>query len=216
MISMPKTVAIATIAVSVLATCLATSTAAGAELDDTRLAQAPEVLVIDADSAETSSKKPGEVFYPTGALSANTIVVMPEVYEQYGLTADDMAGVDTQAELMGALSAARASCGGVATGAYGVWSAPSVSPVSVAGNPNYKQDYTWWVQDGTNQSAGVQGLGYYRGYNGSQLGTWSKWYGVGVGTSGSALVPWGNVWSIPQLRAKSTITVHIAQVSWEC
>lgn len=72
--------------------------------------------------------------------------------------------------------------------------------------------YNFNVTFGSNQSAGGQGLGYYQGYNGSEFGVWSKWYGLGIATSGSnggATVPWGEVLAVAKFKARSN-TIHAA------
>lgn len=69
-----------------------------------------------------------------------------------------------------------------------------------------KVSYVFNVTQATNQKAAGQGLGYYTGYNGSQLGTWAKWYGLGIASDGSAgggTVPWGSVVATAQFKAKS-------------
>lgn len=49
-----------------------------------------------------------------------------------------------------------------------------------------------------------QGLGYYKGYNGSDFGLWSKYYLINSGTSGTNSVPWGNVSGKPSALIKNT------------
>lgn len=54
-----------------------------------------------------------------------------------------------------------------------------------------------------------QGLGFYRGYYGSQFGVWEKWYYVGntgFAETGAA-VPWGNVAATKKFKAICTITL---------
>ncbi len=78
--------------------------------------------------------------------------------------------------------------------------------------------YWFSVQDGTQQWACSQGLGYYRGYNGSDFGVWSKWYQTGCAKGGpkstSTSVPWGYVWAIPKMRFQSQHYAALATGRW--
>ncbi len=209
-------------AIGSVAGALAFPGSAAAETDDLPVAdqsESPAVVVAPPATVAEEASQDAAVFYATGPIGDNTLVVMPEIYEAVGLTFEDVRGLDTVAEISAAIAASAgeallSSCGGVVTGVYGSWSSASTSQCSVAGSPNYRLPYAWNVQPNTNQSAAVQGRGYYVGYNGSEMGVWSQWYGVGVGASGYATVPWGNVWSYPKARARSMIPVHIAQVYW--
>lgn len=175
----------------------------------------PDTKVFIVDS-RTAVELQDAVFYPTGDLDRDTLIVMPELYRAAGLTYADVARVATYGEMEGALAAgnSRMSCGGSTTGVYGSWSAPVESNCHVAGHNGYTEYYSWAVPFGTNQDGCGQGKGYYQGYNGSTFGVWMTYYGLGCGTSGGATVPWGNVWAYPAVKAQSTIVVHVATLNW--
>lgn len=180
----------------------------------------PEVVFVAPASSVNAKTSDGATFYPTGTIGENTLVVMPEIYQAAGLTYKDVAQIHTRAGFEKAMSTntsgSRASCGGVVTGVYGVWSTPLASPCPQMGNDwGFHVYYSWSVAAGTNQDASVMGLGFYRGYYGSQFGVWKQYYGLGVGGDGEASVPWGLTAAYPTVKAQSTIIAHIAQVTFE-
>jgi hypothetical protein len=186
------------------------------------VAKNPEVVFVapasssTATSFSTARSSDGATFYPTGPIGTDTLVVMPDIYEAAGLTYKDVAQIHTLVGMKEALSANSATtCGATVTGIYGTWSSPVSSSCSVWGTDwSVHVYYSWNVATGTYQSAAAMGLGFYQGYNGSQFGVWSQYYGLGVGASGGASVPWGNVASHPKVKAQSMIISSIAQVTF--
>lgn len=176
-------------------------------------------VFVVAPSKATEASRDSAVFFPTGQIGDDTLVVMPDFYESLGLTYADVSQANSRAELARVLDsanigAAKITCGGQVVGIYGTWSRAVASSCATFGSPNYYQHYTWWVQANTNQNAAAQGPGYYKGYSGTTMGVWQKWYGLGVGKSGAASVPWGNVLANAKVRVQSTIAVHVANVTW--
>lgn len=71
-------------------------------------------------------------------------------------------------------------------------------------NDETRTNYTFDVFSDGETNFG-QGLGYYRGYNGSTIGIQQAWYGLGYAAKthhGGASVPWGDVAASTQFRAK--------------
>jgi hypothetical protein len=181
------------------------------------------VLVLDPDSAvEVVSRgktiDDGSVFYPTGDISPDTVLIAPDYLEEIGLEYDDVKHVDTLSDFQSEVAiAAKIACGqwsnfGAAPG--GAWS-QNYTGCAIFGSPNLTVSYQWALTAGTNQSACAQGRGWYRGYNGSTMGVWSKFYTVGCGgSSGGGTVPWGNVAASKQFKARSMIIVHAATGQW--
>lgn len=69
--------------------------------------------------------------------------------------------------------------------------------------------YPFSTAAGFAQGAAGSGLGFYRGYNGSEFGAWSRYYGLGATTSVgiSKAIPWGNVAATKKFRAQCANTV---------
>lgn len=146
----------------------------------------------------------GATFYPTGPIADDTLVVIADEDGSLpnGLTestlqeavAASRAGTATQMTVNDNETALRAS--------EFAWSATSASfsrpfnGSSLIGlNDSVRAGYYFYTAIGFAQNAAGNGLGFYRGYNGSQFGTWEKFYGVGNAgsTGGGGSVPWGNV-----------------------
>jgi hypothetical protein len=169
----------------------------------------------------TSSKASGDAtFYPTGPISDDTLVVIPNADGSLpgGVTehqiqsavaqkrAGPLAGMDTL-ELSGSDAVARDVT------EYS-WSATSAgfSDLYTGGSAIGVDDsaqvvYTFSTAEGYDQTAAGNGLGYYRGYNGSEFGTRAKYYGVGNADSsgnGGVAVPWGNVAAVKKFQAQCT------------
>lgn len=169
-------------------------------------------------------------FYPTGPIRDDTLVVITDSSGALpnGLTtkaldalvaqkrAGQLSGntteitADSQAS-PGALRSAPVA----AAATYYAWSSSSsgwsqgFQGGSLIGwNDSAQASYYFYTAAGYNQRASGNGLGYYRGYNGSQFGTWSKYYYVGIASStgAGASVPWGNVAAVKKFRALCTQT----------
>ena len=63
--------------------------------------------------------------------------------------------------------------------------------------------YSFYTAAGYAESAAGQGKGHYTGYNGSEFGLWTTYYGLGTaGTGGTShSVPWGNVADVAGFEA---------------
>ncbi len=190
------------------------------------------VIVYPQDALQSAQG----TFFPTGDIDEDTVVVIAESDGSLpgGITERQLA------EMIAARSAATAERLGL--GVTGAWSreasngGPTVTP---SGAHSYTAGYTWtgpfsgsniwgWddtakvgytfnVTEGSNQKAGGQGLGHYRGYNGSEFGVWQNWYGLGVASSnsnGGATVPWGSVLATAKFKAISLAKPHIATGSF--
>lgn len=205
--------------------------AEAAELAPSNL-ELPGLVVVNPDLAQPGVN--GSIFYPTGEISADTRVVVPDDQGLFlgNLTFNEVKASATTKSADGVLALmkdmqARNASSVVITpfAAQMVWSAapnswgPIITHTSgmIGTSDNATVRYGYSVQEGTNQSGYAQGLGYYRGYNGSQFGTWSAWYSLGYSTSnspGGATVPWGNTMGVPKFQGKSTSLVHMANGRW--
>ncbi len=88
------------------------------------------------------------------------------------------------------------SCGGSGVAPWGYWGPTALANCGVFGYPGFKRGYAWSTPWWSSASMCVQG----RGYNSSQKATW---YGLGCGSSGDGMVPWGNVLATPAARGES-------------
>jgi|GEM_PF-3098371 len=194
-------------------------------------AEQPTFVTVDPNDGVMTSQG---VFYPTGALDDSTTVVilddkgnLPAGLTQAGLerllasrstgALSARAGVNSSAaiELTPALVAefngtakplvALAGNQIAYSARMGAWS--MYTGKTIWGyDDTARVSYGFDVQDNTAQIVQGQGLGYYQGYNGSQMGLWSSWYAIGVAASGDsreASIPWGNVIGTAQFQAKS-------------
>ncbi|MEW2502384.1 hypothetical protein AB0878_18060 [Amycolatopsis sp. NPDC047767] len=84
-----------------------------------------------------------------------------------------------------------------ASGIIGKWGPVSKSNCAIFGRPGLRAGYGWNVQEGTNQSACVQGWGFDAKH------PKGGWFSLGCGKSGKMTVPWGNMAANPQVRVKS-------------
>jgi len=179
----------------------------------------------------TQAVKDGNsVFYPTGPVSDDTLVVIPN--------ADgSLPGGMTMASLQAAVSQIQAAAANVGSDAAvplhsdgSLGAAPQTKVPATAADGTY---YSWaatsagwsgsyeggavigtsWTaealynfntQDGFNEAASGMGIGHYRGYDGSTFGTWTTWYDVGTADNGDAgsWVPWGYVAAPEQFEAE--------------
>lgn len=218
-----------------LATVLVLTTAGlSAATTDAMLTEQSIVVAGPAIVGGTDARMPGSgtdaVFYPTGEISDDTLVVIPndDGTLPFGLTraqvttlaalspaARDAALADViPAEAVGTSSLAPAAINpGHSYTATAAWSSAWSGNNIWGYDESAKVSYVFSVTQGTNQQAAGLGLGYYRGYNGSQMGVWSSWYGLGIASSnsnGGATVPWGSVLATAKFKAMSTIPLHLA------
>lgn len=166
-------------------------------------------------SAANAEVTPQGIFYPTGVISPNTVVVIKnsdgtlpngltpsKLRSMYG---EEVRGDTVRApELEQSAQIAASKYTYLATGASN-WSQAYAGPNIIGADAGVKVKYTFSVASGTAQTNAGQGLGYYRGYNGSDFGTWSKWYNLGIADSDggkTTAVPWGNVAAQTKFRAK--------------
>lgn len=145
----------------------------------------------------------GATFYPTGEIADSTLVVI----------ANDDGSLPA-----GVSDSIAARSGGTVAPRYTLWPWSSTSAGysgaytggSLIGlNDSTTATYTFNTSQGFNERASGQGLGFYRGYYGSQFGVWEKWYYVGntgFAETGAA-VPWGNVAATKKFKAICTITL---------
>ena len=159
-------------------------------------------------------------FYPTGPISDDTLVVIKDSDGNLpgGLTTSDLQTL-VQQKRAGTLTTSAdetTAPSSVVTPltTYYSWSATSFQwSGSYAGGSLIGWDdsatatYYFRTKDATSETAAGDGIGYYRGYNGSTFGTWSSWYALGnAGTSGhtKAGIPWGNVAAVKKFEALCT------------
>jgi len=158
------------------------------------------------------------VFYPTGKIAADTVVVIPQADGSLpnGMTTAKLERLYGPRHSLpvsarsGEVSPRSVSTAAASNYAYlassaSSWSRSFAGPNIIGADAGVKIHYRFTVASSTSQTNAGQGLGYYRGYNGSEFGTWSKWYNLGVAdtrTPGSTSVPWGNVSAQTKFRAK--------------
>jgi hypothetical protein len=172
------------------------------------------VIVNLADSV----KKDGATFYPTGAISSSTVVVIPNADGSLpnGLTRSSLNALGVsrlQSELSPEPSeasitlptpAANYAYAAASTGYSRNYQGPNL----IGYNSTTTVYYGFYAASETSQRNVGQGLGYYYGYNGSQLGEWSQFYALGSATSdgGGHSVPWGEVEANTEFRAQCATT----------
>ncbi|KRB36411.1 hypothetical protein [Microbacterium sp. Root180] len=167
-------------------------------------------------------------FYPTGPISDDTLVVIRDssgalpngltVESLDSLVAAEHAGLthDDSIEFNASDANAQTSSVVAAVGeTYRAWSATNsgwsqgfTGNTMIGFTDDVRAGYYFYTAAGYNQRASGNGLGYYKGYNGSVFGTWSKWYYVGIASStgAGASVPWGKVAAVERFRALCTQT----------
>lgn len=224
-------------ALAVTSTSMAAASTAPADRESDSVSARTAYVVVDP--AEAVMANDGAVFYPTGKIDSDTLVIVPDSAGTVGgMPVEELAAIldaggaealqqsfagSQQLEMHGALP--EAGDGGVAPAA----DAMTFAAPPMGYSPLYQHTTSFWglndstqihygfgVTPGSNQAACATGRGYYRGYNGSEFGVWARMYGLGCasggGTSGASL-PWGNVISLPAFQARST-TIHMAAGSW--
>jgi len=172
-------------------------------------------VIADPSAARVTSDG---VFFPTGKIGADTVVVIPEadgslpngltngkLAKLYGARRALPASAHEQSTTPLQVSAAAASSYAYLASSASSWSKAFAGPNIIGADTGVKVKYRFTVASSTSQTNAGQGLGYYRGYSGSEFGTWSKWYNLGVAdtrTPGLTSVPWGNVAAQAKFRAK--------------
>ena len=185
---------------------------------------APDYVIVYPSEAVTTSRG---TFYPTGPVDEDTIVV---IANEDGTLPGGLTEAQVR-ELAAGGSAARAVVEDMDldspsmasdvvmpmashsyAAVYNKWSI-EYSGANIWGyDSSTRVSYTFSVTEGTNQQATARGLGYYYGYNGSELGYWAQWYALGLasdGSPGGAQVPWGAVIATAKFKAMSTV-LHLA------
>lgn len=193
-------------------------------------------VIVDLSQATSTNARTtndGVTFYPTGPISEGTLVVIPqpdgslpggltvaELNEKVAQSKSHTALIDGSEFIDASVTTnAAAQASPTRTAASYAYSANSSTTWSrnFQGTSIWGYDATARVQynfstpAGYNQTNAGQGLGYYVGYNGSEMGLWSQFYNLGSarpGVSGGGSVPWGEVLATAQFRAKcATSTV---------
>lgn len=194
-------------------------------------------VVVDPSQAEATSNG---TFYPTGAVDADTLVVIPNADGSLpaGVTQAKLDAIHSQLNTAAGVKAAEqlgytvagpgaAKSSGASTNAVASPSATQASHAYSASSAGFSRafagpniigttatttvNYNFSIGQGFDQFVAGQGLGYYRGYNGSEFGTFSKYYTLNSATpttAGGGTVSWGNVAAQTQFKArcaKSTI-----------
>ncbi|WZH36478.1 MAG: hypothetical protein PIR02_17255 [Microbacterium enclense] len=194
-----------------------------AAVEQTLIAKAKEA---DAKGYVLLDRSEGErvgdaVFYPTGPVSDETVVVVKDADGSLpnGLTEETLArevaairagvgSASVPADDRGAASplAADSYAWGATSAGY---SDPFRGGSAIGWDDSATVSYSFFTNPGYNQRASGEGLGFYRGYNGSEFGTWQKYYYVGTGgsTGAGGSVPWGNTAATKYFRAICTQTV---------
>ena len=185
-------------------------------------------IVLDPAGPDVVVYPDGSVFYPTGSLTGSEKIVVldsPEALpeepsaEASGTHLLVSVTVPQPSAVLGAAVTAQAICNPRAWSAppLGLGSVSSWSCAYVGTTTSVTANDTFAVSEGTNQMACGEGQGWYQGYNGSQFGTWSRWYGLGCTTSGGSTggsVPWGNIIATPKFRAQSVTALPAFGYWW--
>ncbi len=169
-------------------------------------------VVVDPSTAVHTD---GATFYPTGPISSDTLVVIPDASGQLpgGLTPDQFSAKIAALRASGAQSETISAPATAASAkaklspdsalvnnyAWGATSAGYSGPYQ--GDSVIGTDWSTYIPynfdslEGFNQLAVGLGRGHYMGYNGSSFGIWTVYYSLGSADSngGGASVPWGNV-----------------------
>ncbi|MDQ0425535.1 hypothetical protein [Cellulomonas iranensis] len=173
----------------------------------------------------------GRVFYPTGEIDPDTLVIIPDedgvlpgglsvakgrqILEAEGGDGLAAAIAEADAERVSPMAASNTFI----TGFRPEWSEFRHFSGLIGTNDSVVANYRFAPQVGTQQWVCAKGLGYYKGYNGSEFGVWSNWYDLGCKKAGGVLwkitaVPWGNVAAVPTARFQSQHYHMIANGEW--
>lgn len=187
------------------------------------IARTDDYVIVDASSPSVETTTQG-TFYPTGPLDEDTLVVIAENgVLPYGLTEPEIAKIASQeaSELndLRSFDSLPVSSRAIRsfTAVAGKWFQYSGDNILGATNDT-RVWYSFTTSSFTSMIACGQGLGYYRGYNGSQFGTWSSWYGYGCtstsnGAAAGGSAPWGNI--LATKKFKVTSVGAYANGSWQ-
>ncbi|NOJ60993.1 hypothetical protein [Arthrobacter sp. 260] len=187
-------------------------------------------VLVNPESPETEHFPDGRTFMPTGKISPETVVVvtdsdgsLPGAMTQKQLTTM----VAEQRAMKTSGQAAPDEARMLSPRPNSVEQVQDEPAYAVMSQRTYSAGYSWvqfsgssqigmnadtrlyyWhsVASSTAQWAEGQGLGYYRGYNGSTMGTWSAFYAMGTARSrvdSGASIPWGNVAAVTKFRVRS-------------
>lgn len=193
--------------------------------DRAATADARGYIIVGSDIAESVD---GATFYPTGPISSDTLVVIAD-------SDGSLPGGLTEKALQSLVAEQRAGNITTSTTEISSQAATDVAPMADqntawhATSSSWSQAftggsvigwdstatiaYTFNTESNTGAKASGNGKGYYVGYNGSEFGTWSKWYFVGITDSSgvtSGTIPWGNVVANKQFKAICTMTYSCA------
>lgn len=177
-----------------------------------------QVYVLD-ESTSGAQKVGNSAFYPLPESSKDALVVIGDVASDLGVKKTGALSSAESVQFKDKLSAAAASQpiaealkvapepeyddGSTSWyappgGAWGPWHQRRISQMSADG-----KYYSWQVDFSSSPSVCGQGMGYWRGYNGSQFGLWEKVYPLGCGKGGYKRVPWDNVLAYPKFQAQA-------------
>lgn len=215
--------------ISIFALAMGVGTAAHAQGDQTTDAQSLVQKAAAADAAgyiivgpgDAQSEKEG-TFYPTGPISDDTLVVIADEDGSLpgDITEDQLQQLVAQ-KRQGQLTKSTAEATSVESAVtplttYYSWSATSTGWSGayqggslIGWNDSATATYWFKTASGYGQTAAGNGLGYYRGYNGTTMGTWAKYYGLGNATSTGHTkngIPWGNVAAVKKFKGLCTTT----------
>ena len=156
----------------------------------------------------------GTQFFETGVVSDSTLIIIPEADGSLpgGMTAQEIQQHALSARSGQPSTVTQRSSWRTYSAAPYAWSF-EYSGTNIFGSSwETRVSYGFTVTEGTNQMACGQGLTYYRGYNGSSFGVWSKWVGLGCAVSNSPSWgggSWGNVAATAKFKAQSVVP-HVA------
>lgn len=209
---------------------------AGAAMGETEAAAPDDDLVkiaADANSRgyiivypATSAKSSDASFYPTGPIDASTLVVVaePDGSLPGGMSESEVAaaaekvraGEDARFEAKSTAEVAPLVTQWAYAATAAAWSG-AYNGINLATGPGGSAWYGFNAASGTSQRNVGQGLGYYRGYNGSVFGLWGVYYNLGSATAssnGGMSVPWDNVLATQKFKAKCATTQACGGYYW--
>lgn len=181
------------------------------------------VFVFDAE-AVTPVAVGSEVFYPTGEVDPDTLIVIPDDKGNYpgGRSASELATV-IHDEGLAALESLDQAPIEVTPTAFIKSLSFAIPPMGTSATyestTGYISDttvyYDFSTVPGANTSAHGYGRGFYRGYNGSDFGVWStyRWVGYSTGSTVGKSVVWENVLAYKRFYAK-TSSPHVVTGRW--
>lgn len=173
-----------------------------------------------------SSKSSDVTFYPTGPIDASTLVVVaePDGSLPGGMSESDIAivveklrdGDEIRSEARSTAEAVPMVTQWAYAATAAAWSG-AYNGTNLATGWGGTAWYGFNAASGTSQRNVGQGLGYYRGYNGSVFGLWGVYYNLGSATAssnGGMSVPWDNVLATQKFKAKCATTQVCGGYYW--